>query len=693
MLKCNNFRFERILTAFMIFYLLVCTGNGFTSLLQNRHTGKGTEALTTQNAHNVLPGEEAGTVAAETTLSINASKEIHPFRAGMRGANLGNWTFFWSRPYPNDSPKLRELTKLIKPGVLRYAGGLLSNDVTWDRNNTQCYPGRMKDGVWCDRRYYNPRWDGWDKSGRTTVLVPGAYKLGYQADEIDALAAFAEYVDAAVMIEVNITTCDPELWADMVRYTNVEHDYHFKYWELGNELDLERARYKPDVPVGKEYVSRFKMYHRAMKAVDGSIRIVGPTTAAHEKDNYFRAFSDFIKPLTKDKEIRKKQMLDVFSYHHYPLWNGGGNDVGYREMFDYHHSTEMRSRKHINDCADGKQKLLNKRGFENVPIAVTEFNAIAADTYTTLLFNHANALYMADTLGRQAYAGADMVLHWELYDDTSDTSFGLIDSGNSTISFNPQTGKTSVVDNFSPMPVYYAYFLYAQFFGDLMVESSSSLESRISVWASIDSADPNRLKLMVTNLGDEAISATIKIAGFNPSAGKYYEMTNESFTAASDKTSVTDGTYINGLDIDYSSVRAIKDSAKAIVDSGKALGEVGESFSHIFPAHSATAVILDGPKANRIKTPKKLKARRRKGGRIRLKWRDRSANEDGFKIERREEKNGDWEEIAETAADTRTFTDTHLAPGKTFFYRIRAFNSSAAAYFSVYSNVARAKVK
>lgn len=229
--------------------------------------------------------EETVSTAKDVILRVNASKEIHPFKAGMRGANLGNWTFFWSRPYPNDSPKLRELTKLIKPGVLRYAGGLLSNNVTWDRNNTQCYPGQFKDGSWSDRRYYSPWWDGWDHSGSTPVPVPAAYKLGYQADEIDALAAFAHYVGAEVMIEVNITTCDPELWADMVRYTNVEHNYNFKYWELGNELDLERAAHVEDIPIGREYVSRFKMYHKAMKAVDDTIHIVGPAVAAHE--DYF----------------------------------------------------------------------------------------------------------------------------------------------------------------------------------------------------------------------------------------------------------------------------------------------------------------------------------------------------------------------------------------------------------------------
>lgn len=129
MLECNDINFRRIFSTFTILFLIVCRGSGLLSPLQNRQVRKEIESIASQIVHNILPGEEIDTGPAATTLSINASKEIHPFRAGMRGANLGNWTFFWSRPYPNDSPKLRELAKLIKPGVLRYAGGLLSNDV------------------------------------------------------------------------------------------------------------------------------------------------------------------------------------------------------------------------------------------------------------------------------------------------------------------------------------------------------------------------------------------------------------------------------------------------------------------------------------------------------------------------------------------------------------------------------------
>ncbi len=264
--------------------------------------------------------------------------------------------------------------------------------------------------TWCYRSDYNPDnsfylddplRQGQDRcSGPNPVDVANAYRRGYQADEIDALASFADYVGADVMIEVDITTCDPDLWADMVHYTNVAHDYDFRYWELGNELDLERANGIPDVPVAAEYVSRYKRYYQALKAEDDRILIVGPTTAGHEEQP-FRAFTDFINPLTEDAEIQQNQMLDVLSYHQYPLWNRAGGEVSYLDLFSYTNAEERRSRRHINECAAEKRALLDTGGFPDTLVTVTEFNAIADSTHSSPYnFNHANALFMADTLAR-----------------------------------------------------------------------------------------------------------------------------------------------------------------------------------------------------------------------------------------------------------------------------------------------------
>jgi hypothetical protein len=50
---------------------------------------------------------------------------------------------------------------------------------------------------------------------------------------------------------------------------------------------------------------------------------------------------------------------------------------------------------------------------------------------------------------------------------------------------------SALKDEFAPMPAYYAYFMYAQFFGNMLVQSSSSKEDVLSIWASTDAGDPN----------------------------------------------------------------------------------------------------------------------------------------------------------------------------------------------------------
>jgi hypothetical protein len=59
---------------------------------------------------------------------------------------------------------------------------------------------------------------------------------------------------------------------------------------------------------------------------------------------------------------------------------------------------------------------------------------------------------------------------------------------------------------------------------------------------------------------------------------------------------------------------------------------------------------------------------------IDLLWQDRSANEDGFGVERKEGCCSPWTRIALTAANVTRFDDHNLRPCTTYAYRIWAFN-------------------
>ena len=534
----------------------------------------------------------------EVALQADPATTGRPFTAMIRGVNMGGWwTFSYSNPYPNDSPKLRELTRLIKPGVLRHEGGLASNHIFWDRSNRQMYPNGWQGTNFSCRSAFNPPLDGTNyTSGGGSEVITGAYSVSYQADEIDNLAAFAHYVGADVMIEVNVNTADPAMWADMVHYANVEHNHGFRFWELGNELDLVHdnpAYFAPTEAFGQEYVDRYKRYYHALKAVDPTIRIMGPTTAGFQENS--SVYTDFIDPLTQDGEVQAQQMLDLLSFHYYPRWNGS-QPVTWSDMFAYGPTDYFRSRAFATAAVAPKRPLLDSRNLTHAGIAITEFNAIAADAPTLNNLNHANALYMADMLARLAAAGADMVCHWELFDATSGPNpdlFGLIDNTGSFMDVDGQGNLVLVRDTFQPNPVYYAYFLYAQLFGDQLVAGSSSAPDTVSLWASLDTANPGRVYALAVNLNDESVKATFGVNGLVPRQTRVWTLANPSFAAAQDKDAVAGGTSINGLQIDATSAATIIASAQAIVDSGLLLTNSSTPFSCLLPPFSATVFRMD----------------------------------------------------------------------------------------------------
>lgn len=78
--------------------------------------------------------------------------------------------------------------------------------------------------------------------------------------------------------------------------------------------------------------------------------------------------------------------------------------------------------------------------------------------------------------------------------------------------------------------------------------------------------------------------------------------------------------------------------------------------------------------------------------RIDLHWQDTATQEDGFKIEMRENPHGSWNVLAVVNADVESYQSTGLLPGIIYSYRVRAYRVSAAnvTHYSAYSNEAAA---
>jgi transcriptional regulator CtsR len=67
--------------------------------------------------------------------------------------------------------------------------------------------------------------------------------------------------------------------------------------------------------------------------------------------------------------------------------------------------------------------------------------------------------------------------------------------------------------------------------------------------------------------------------------------------------------------------------------------------------------------------------------RVRLTWSDNSSNESGFKIERKKA-GGSYSQIATVGANTVSYTDTGLATANTYYYRVRAYNSTGNSAYT-----------
>jgi len=83
-------------------------------------------------------------------------------------------------------------------------------------------------------------------------------------------------------------------------------------------------------------------------------------------------------------------------------------------------------------------------------------------------------------------------------------------------------------------------------------------------------------------------------------------------------------------------------------------------------------------KADIINTPDISKS----GCVVMLSWQDNSDNESGFNIKRKTGFYGSWSLVGQVDKEVVSFYDCNLAPNKTYYYRVQAYNSTNRSGYS-----------
>lgn len=422
------------------------------------------------------------------------------------------------------------------------------NASTYDADLTDAaVPGLVKDaGVGLMRFPGGTSSDSYDWKTNTDVLsgLP-------QATDFDQFMSVANQAGAQPMITVNYGTGDTvgatrspqetgaQVAADWVKYANVDHDYHVKYWEIGNEVygnDTYNAYWEPDEHCGAippttqpdscgpaEYAKVAAQYIAAMKAVDPTIEVgVVLTAPGNWPDGVTAPGSPQPWNQTVLSDLGSKP--DFADVHWYPQNPSNVTPPGPTDAGLLTENARIPSM-----TSTLRSQFAQYAGSSDVPVMLTETNSVSSNPGKQSL-SQVNALYLIQDYATWIQSGVANVDWWQLHNgmvttgDNGSSLYGTAQYGDYGVLSDATCGtiggsKVCEPAADTPFPAYWGLKLAGSFLhpGDTLLKTTSD-QPLVQAYA-VKSADGS-VKVMLVN-DDPSTTYTVNLAytGFTPGSG------------------------------------------------------------------------------------------------------------------------------------------------------------------------------
>lgn len=451
---------------------------------------------------------EQPTAGAATIITINPMDTIAAVSRYIYGSNANIYTGRY-----NQEPELIEKIELLNPTIIRYPGGLHSNEYFWNarpNNFPEDLPEKLLEGY--SNNSYDPYW------------VPGMntsweFSLDNFYDFIDETGceplitvnySYARYGTGPTPVQTAA-----KLAADWVRYD----DGRTTYWEIGNENCANWASgYKIDLSLNQdgqpEYITT-KLYGEHAKIFIDSMK-----AAAAEIGH--------------------------------TIYVGVQNDVGVLEgagnapdwLVDHTYFTPYQqnstARTILNSVPAEAKKYANKAktqaekwGTDYKPITMTEYNIFAEGSRQRCSF--INGMHAVLVFGELINYGYGMANRWDLLNGGND--------GNDMGTFlrdNPTD-----IPRWTPYPAFFYIYYFQKYFGNYSVAVDVNGDENVVAYASTFSNGPIGVAVVNKGTAEQVISLDVRNYGIGE---KYYIY---SLTGGDDNGEFSQVVYINDYGPDY----------------------------------------------------------------------------------------------------------------------------------------------